>query len=160
MGCSRCMRLAPLCRVMMDEISERIIALFSSPLFWAWLPCVRSKPSLAFRSASSSPLCRVGWRNCAVRRMVGGIAWYQRGRWVIRIFSKYWRRIRTRLTRASLGSSSTPGRPFSDEPPLRAELFSTDQMEQHGVRLASAHRVTSGRCETGCCRGWPRTKAC
>jgi len=35
--------------------------------------------------------------------------------------------------------------PFDDEPPLRAELFSADQMEQHGVRLASAHRVRSGR---------------
>jgi hypothetical protein len=35
--------------------------------------------------------------------------------------------------------------PFDDEPPLRAELFSADQMEQHGVRLGSAHRVRSGR---------------
>ncbi|MFZ0256479.1 MAG: cyclic beta 1-2 glucan synthetase, partial [Gammaproteobacteria bacterium] len=42
-------------------------------------------------------------------------------------------------------ASSAPGRPFNDEPPLRAELFSVDQMEQHGVRLASAHRLTPGR---------------
>ena len=35
--------------------------------------------------------------------------------------------------------------PFNDEPPLRAELFSADQMEQHGVRLASTHRLTPGR---------------
>ena len=28
---------------------------------------------------------------------------------------------------------------------MRAELFSTDQMEQHGVRLASAHRLAPGR---------------
>jgi cyclic beta-1,2-glucan synthetase len=33
----------------------------------------------------------------------------------------------------------------NDEPPLRAELFSADQMEQHGVRLASAHRLMPGR---------------
>ncbi len=58
---------------------------------------------------------------------------------------RHWRRIRTHLTRAHLGGSGAPGRPFNDEPPLRAELFSTDQMEQHGVRLASAHRVTPGR---------------
>jgi len=32
--------------------------------------------------------------------------------------------------------------PLVDEPPLRAELFSTDQMEQQGKRLASAHSVT------------------
>ena len=56
-----------------------------------------------------------------------------------------WRRIRTHLTRSRLGASSAPGQSFDDEPPLRAELFSTDQMEQHGVRLASAHRVTPGR---------------
>jgi cellobiose phosphorylase len=31
------------------------------------------------------------------------------------------------------------------EPPLRAELFSTLQMERHGVRLASSHRLTSAR---------------
>ncbi|MGB5776397.1 MAG: cyclic beta 1-2 glucan synthetase, partial [Sedimenticolaceae bacterium] len=35
--------------------------------------------------------------------------------------------------------------PFDDEPPLRAELFSTDQMEQHGARHASAHSVTPRR---------------
>ncbi|MGF1614974.1 MAG: GH36-type glycosyl hydrolase domain-containing protein [Gammaproteobacteria bacterium] len=46
---------------------------------------------------------------------------------------------------APLGASGTPGRPGNDEPPLRAELFSADQMEQHGARLAAAHRVTPGR---------------
>ncbi len=43
------------------------------------------------------------------------------------------------------GASSARAVPLVDEPPLRAELFSTDQMEQHGARLASAHSVTSGR---------------
>jgi cyclic beta-1,2-glucan glucanotransferase len=46
---------------------------------------------------------------------------------------------------AGLGRSSVPVRRFDDELPLRAELFSTDQMEQHGVRLASTHRLTPGR---------------
>ena len=32
-----------------------------------------------------------------------------------------------------------------DEPPLRAELFSTDQMEQHGKDLADTHRLRVGR---------------
>ena len=49
---------------------------------------------------------------------------------------QHWRRIRTRLTSRQLGLSISPQPPFNDEPPLRAELFSTDQMEQHGVRLA------------------------
>jgi cyclic beta-1,2-glucan synthetase len=31
-----------------------------------------------------------------------------------------------------------------DEPPLRAELFSNDQMEQHGKALAGSHRVGAG----------------
>jgi len=56
-----------------------------------------------------------------------------------------WRRIWIRLTRADPGANVAPGMPFDDEPPLRAELFSADQMEQHGVRLASAHRVRTGR---------------
>jgi cellobiose phosphorylase len=33
--------------------------------------------------------------------------------------------------------------PSSDELPLRSELFSADQMEQHGGSLAAAHRITS-----------------
>ncbi|MDP2787471.1 MAG: glucoamylase family protein [Pseudomonadota bacterium] len=32
-----------------------------------------------------------------------------------------------------------------EEPPLRAELFSADQMQQHGARLAAAHRIAAGR---------------
>ncbi len=40
---------------------------------------------------------------------------------------------------------AAPGPSFNDEPPLRAELFSSDQMEQHGKRLASAHRLLPGR---------------
>ncbi len=32
-----------------------------------------------------------------------------------------------------------------DEPPIRSELFSADQMEQHGKKLAVAHRLASRR---------------
>ena len=58
---------------------------------------------------------------------------------------RVWRRLRDRLARTSLAEGAAPGGAFSGEPPLRAELFSTDQMEQHGVRLASAHRLAPGR---------------
>ncbi|MGA8259042.1 MAG: glucoamylase family protein [Arenicellales bacterium] len=34
---------------------------------------------------------------------------------------------------------------LSDDPPLRAELFSADQMEQHGKRLAATHALSSRR---------------
>ncbi len=32
-----------------------------------------------------------------------------------------------------------------DEPPLRSELFSSDQMDQHGKTLASSHKLSLGR---------------
>src|SRR5829696_1328505 len=32
----------------------------------------------------------------------------------------------------------------NENPPLRAELFSTEQMEQHALQLASHHAVTGG----------------
>jgi cellobiose phosphorylase len=54
---------------------------------------------------------------------------------------RHWRRIWTALTRVHPAARAAPGTPFGDEPPLRAELFSTDQMERHGVRLASGHRL-------------------
>ena len=56
-----------------------------------------------------------------------------------------WLRIRTHLARSRLGLSGAPSQPFNNELPLRAELFSTDQMEQHGVRLASTHRLNPRR---------------
>ena len=46
---------------------------------------------------------------------------------------------------AWLPGRAAPCQPYPDEPPLRAELFSRDQMEQHGVLLASTHRLTPGR---------------
>ena len=58
---------------------------------------------------------------------------------------KLWRWIDLRLTRSRSGLNGAPGQSFKDEPPLRAELFSSEQMEQHGLRLASAHRLTPGR---------------
>jgi hypothetical protein len=42
---------------------------------------------------------------------------------------------------ARLRGHGAPQRYAGDEPPLRAELFSSDQMEQHGKALAGTHRV-------------------
>ncbi len=42
---------------------------------------------------------------------------------------------------ARLRGYGAPQRYAGDEPPLRAELFSSDQMEHHGKALAGAHRV-------------------
>ena len=36
-------------------------------------------------------------------------------------------------------------RRYTNEEPLRAELFNTDQLEQHGKYLANTHKVVSGR---------------
>ena len=54
---------------------------------------------------------------------------------------------RVQADRMKVGTqeSAAAAKSLFDEPPLRAELFSADQMEQHGVRLASAHRLTPGR---------------
>ncbi|RCX32729.1 cellobiose phosphorylase [Thioalbus denitrificans] len=57
----------------------------------------------------------------------------------------HWRRIRSHLTGARPGGGGAAVKPFTNEPALRAELFSIEQMEQHGVRLASAHRLAPGR---------------
>ena len=42
--------------------------------------------------------------------------------------------------RARLRGSTLAQKRAGDEPPLRAELFSADQMEQHGKTLAGSHR--------------------
>ncbi len=47
--------------------------------------------------------------------------------------------LRTGLHKERSGAAS---RIVINETPLRAELFSADQMEQHGVRLASVHRLS------------------
>ncbi len=44
--------------------------------------------------------------------------------------------------RAYLRARVMPLKHFFDEPPLRAELFSADQMELHGKRLAAVHQLT------------------
>ena len=43
-----------------------------------------------------------------------------------------------------LGNGLTP-KHGGDEPPLRAELFSAVQMEQHGKNLATSHQLTPGQ---------------
>jgi cyclic beta-1,2-glucan synthetase len=45
---------------------------------------------------------------------------------------------------ASLHGKGPAQKYGGDQPPLRAELFSNDQMEQHGKALAGSHRVGSG----------------
>ena len=55
-------------------------------------------------------------------------------------FRDAWHRLTGRLR-----SQPTNRKYTSDEPPLRAELFSADQMEQHGKVLAGVHRVSVGR---------------
>jgi len=44
-----------------------------------------------------------------------------------------------------LRPARTADHSFSEEPPQRTELFSSDQMAQHGVHLASVHRLMPGR---------------
>jgi len=56
---------------------------------------------------------------------------------------RLWRRILTHLTDADPKPFSMPA--DDEEPPLRAELFSSDQLAQHGVRLATSHRLATGR---------------
>ena len=58
------------------------------------------------------------------------------GKTVRGTFSRMW---------ARLGGSDPAQKYACDELPLRAELFSADQMEQHGKSLAGVHRVKSGR---------------
>jgi cyclic beta-1,2-glucan synthetase len=50
-----------------------------------------------------------------------------------------------RRLRARLGGKRSTRKYAKDEPPLRSELFSADQMERHGRTLAGWHRLTPGR---------------
>ncbi|HEY2345793.1 MAG TPA: glucoamylase family protein [Xanthomonadaceae bacterium] len=47
--------------------------------------------------------------------------------------------------RGFLGSMRSPREGAASEPPLRSELFSSDQMERHGRVLARSHKVAAGR---------------
>ena len=48
---------------------------------------------------------------------------------------------------ARFGRTDSLGKYADEEPPLRSELFSADQMEQHGKNLAAAHRLAPGRAD-------------
>ncbi|MDO8412779.1 MAG: glucoamylase family protein, partial [Gallionellaceae bacterium] len=48
------------------------------------------------------------------------------------------------LLKTLITGHSTPRYNTADESPLRAELFSADQMEQHGKHLATLHKLTQG----------------
>jgi cyclic beta-1,2-glucan synthetase len=50
--------------------------------------------------------------------------------------------LRFHSLRAMLAHRKTPSRRFPQEPALRAELLSADEMEQHGARLAGQHRLS------------------
>ncbi len=52
-----------------------------------------------------------------------------------------WARLRARLRGNGLSQQQYVG----DAPPLRAELFSAEQMERHGKTLAGSHRLSSQR---------------
>jgi len=47
--------------------------------------------------------------------------------------------------KAHIGGSDLAQKYACDDPPLRAELFGADQMEQHGKILASIYQVKPGR---------------
>ena len=60
---------------------------------------------------------------------------------------------------ARFGRADALDKYADEEPPLRSELFSADQMEQHGKSLAAgAPAGARPRAATSCWRGWPRTK--
>ena len=50
-----------------------------------------------------------------------------------------------RRRRALLEGRLLPRRYAVDEPPLRSELFSVDQMQQHGKALAGSHELSPRR---------------
>jgi cyclic beta-1,2-glucan synthetase len=54
-------------------------------------------------------------------------------------WARFWVRVWARLRRNGLAQH------VGDAPPLRAELFSADQMERHGKTLAGSHRLSSQR---------------
>ena len=60
------------------------------------------------------------------------------------VSSKTVRRILLHL-KACLRGNDLAQKYAGDEPPLRSELFSADQMEQHGTTLAGAHQLGLGR---------------
>jgi cellobiose phosphorylase len=53
---------------------------------------------------------------------------------------EYFRQLKT-----SLHASEWPQLSANEEPPLRSELFSADQMAQHGKALAASHQMATGR---------------
>jgi hypothetical protein len=50
-----------------------------------------------------------------------------------------------RALRPGLADAKPVGKYTNEEPPLRSELYSAEQMEEHGQKLALAHRLARGR---------------
>ena len=55
-------------------------------------------------------------------------------------FFRYLQQLRAQLRDSGISFTQT-----FEEPPLRSELFSADQMEQYGKRLAALHKLTHKR---------------
>ena len=50
-----------------------------------------------------------------------------------------------RRLRSQIHARALPRVDQNEEPPLRSELFSADQMAQHGKALAASHKLVPGR---------------
>jgi cellobiose phosphorylase len=58
--------------------------------------------------------------------------------------SSHWLRKPLLFLRAWFGEDGLARKYAGDEPPLRAELFSSDQMKEHGKNLAASHKLSPG----------------
>jgi cyclic beta-1,2-glucan synthetase len=70
--------------------------------------------------------------------------WHTKEILIVRVKSKKILRTLLRL-RARPGKTGLSQKSVGDEPPLRAELFSGDQMKMHGKALADSHKLSLGR---------------
>jgi len=68
----------------------------------------------------------------------------------VRTGQKTFRARCSRCARPSLAATPTSPRHLRGERPLRAELFSREQMAQHGKVLAGLHRLSTGVLRISC----------
>jgi len=55
-------------------------------------------------------------------------------------------------------SGHARSRPSASELPLRAELFSVEQLARHAKALAATHQVVTQQVPTACWPGWDTTR--
>jgi cyclic beta-1,2-glucan glucanotransferase len=65
----------------------------------------------------------------------------------VKATNRVWTSIRSRVGQGGLLGALLGATARADEAPLRAELFTADQMEQHGKRLAAGHELTFARAQ-------------